>query len=207
MSTGRVAISSLPSGTPVGTDTALFNDLSDSGLSKNATIETFLGLRDNFAEIRNGLQTNTQTGTYSSTATDCAFESNVAASAAAAGDANEGVVLTADQANNRIIVPPGVRIFVEFFAAMFPTLATASDALTFIGKAALGGTPDDDVAGAVGSAANTAATQAPVVLHGSGIIDHSGGSVAYLTLQLTASASRSVSQDMAMLRARWIKNL
>lgn len=207
MSTGRTAISSLPSATPVGSDTALFNDLSASGVSKLATIETLLGLRDNFAEIRNGLLTNTQTGTYSSSATDCDFETNVAESAEVAGGPNEGVVITADQANNRIIIPPGVRVLVEFEAAMFPTLATASDAVTFSGQVALGGTPESQTIGAVGSCANTAATQAPVVMRGSGIIDHSGGSVGYLTLQLFCSASRGCSQDLAMLRARWIKNL
>lgn len=201
MATGRTALSSVPTGTPVTTDSVVFNDASDGSLTKQVTIAELLALRTDFAEIRNGFLTNLQSGTYSTTATQCVFEANEAYSSAAAGDADAGTVLTADQANNKIIVPANTLVLVEFRVAMFTAGVTASDAVTYYATAKLGSTLQSQTTGAAGQATNSAPGSTPVTVTGSGIVANTTASAADLTLDLFFSGSRSGSQDLAQLRA------
>jgi hypothetical protein len=102
---------------PTMLDSAAIVDQSDASQMKLALLtEQHMLFSRNFAEIRSAdtdisgvvvLNTSTYVGPIP-------FTSNVSLSAAVAGDPDAGTVLTADQANDKIVIPPKTAVFVEF---------------------------------------------------------------------------------------------
>lgn len=108
----RQPIGDITEVTPSSADKVLGVDVSDSNKAKNFLVPDLLGVGfGNWAEVRDdGSQiVSLDTGTD----TAFTFDTNVAGSAAAAGDADAGSVITADQANDQLIIPAKTRVLVK----------------------------------------------------------------------------------------------
>lgn len=204
----RIALPNVTVAAPARGDKVLISDVSDSGAGRLATISSVQALADEFAEIRALSSAGIGPTSYSSTEVEAVFSRNVPLSSAVAGDADAGTVLTADQANNKLVIPPQTRVFVEFSISLALQYTSASDHTTWEAQAALDGTLQPDTAGIVGTAVNANATNSGVTVHGSGYVDNATGSAADLTLEIKSiSGTLAGFQGGGFLRARYVKSL
>lgn len=202
------ALSALPAATPVVADTLVFNDVSDSGLTKIATAAEVLALSNHFAEIR--AVKGFIGGTFSASVTaqeDMVFSRNVPTSTEVAGGPSENILITADQANNKIVIPANTRVFVEYHIGIGQITGTP-DVFHFLAN--LDGTDLDDT---LSSAASTLATASPdffggTTCSGSGYVDNNTAGPLDLKLgALSTTGASTAAQGGGFLRATWVKDL
>jgi hypothetical protein len=193
----RQPIGDITEVTPTSADKVLGIDTSDSNKARNFLVPELLAVgASNWAEISSP-HTAADAATFSASASDVTFAANHAGSAAVAGDADAGTVITADQANDKLVIPPKTRVKVEACVA-FSLLAGD----VYVLQAALDGTPLADVAlqeynaGATGN-----------VMVASGIVDNAGATAADLTLTLKASVGGLATVTRRYLRASWVADL
>jgi len=220
---------------PTTSDWAFIVDASDGNDGKLATLSKLLGTQsDNFAEIRSdftgGGVSSTHTYVYG-TAAIAEFASNNTMSKAVAGDPDAGTVLTADAANNKLIIPAYTRVLVQWQKLFVPdfTPTTTVPPQAVLGLCNVDGTPNTDTgAGYQGSAHVTAVTSVStppaactvtwindaMTLASTAIVENTTASAVDLELYFTKAIDEGFGYTMAdavtwvgFLRAIWMGDL
>lgn len=195
-----VHIQNIAAATPTRADFALISDTSASGVAKLATIEGILALGDHFAECRNPAA-GISLVTLSTTPLAVPLASNVSTSMEVAGGPLAGTVLTADQANDAIVIPPKTRVLFEGLV----TGAASGAANTVILQAIL----DGSVAANTEGYAPSDGTNGAFAVRASGIVDNTTTSSKLLKLGVSVASGSLASSALAaaMLRCTYIKAL
>lgn len=201
----RLPIGDISGATPVNADKVLGVDISDSSKGKLFGVADLLGVgASNWAEVRNDGSEIIAIGNGADT--DLVFDTNKTGSAAAAGDADAGTVLTADQANNGIIVPAKTRVLVE---AQVDFSVAVSDLVALKVQA-----DGSDVAELILSTSAVFDVGPPLIsvnpaVYWNGIYDNSTASPVTLTVvgRSTLQASLAITTTRASLRGSWVADL